>query len=151
MIKIGREPFDALFREAWPLLLRNHEETSSRKEHPLAPNTGTYRLMEEAGLLRTYAARDQAGKLVGYAAMFIAPSIHHESLLQAAHDVVYVAPEYRGKCVGLRLIKYLEADMLAEGVDEISHSVKKDHPDFGVMLSKLGYEVDETVFRKRIR
>jgi len=136
----------ALFEEMMPLLEANHDETEWAKDITLNPDWDAYLRLEVAGLLRVFTARVDE-QLVGYAVFTVSSGIHHKQCLQAVHDIMFIAREHRG--TGLRLIRFADAELEAEGTQIIFHSVKVSH-DYSPVLKRLGYEHVETIWARRV-
>lgn len=148
-IYFQREEFAPCYEDALPLLQQHYTEIATHKDIPLSPRYDMYKAIEAAGLLRIYTARHN-GELVGYSAYTVGPAMHYETSLQAQQDVLYVAEEYRGKSVGIRLLKHAEQRLRAEGVQLVHQHVKLAHPMLGKLLMHSGYEASETIYTKRL-
>ena len=134
--------------EALPLFKRHYEEIAKYKDIPLEVDLETYARIEAAGGLRCYSARD-AGRLVGYVIFFVKNHPHYASTLFASQDVLYLDPDYRKGMTGLRLIRFADRQLEAEGVQVVTQHVKT-YADFGPLLERLGYEKVETVYMRRL-
>jgi GNAT superfamily N-acetyltransferase len=98
--------------------------------------------------MRVYTARDD-GRLVGYNAFFMRPSIHYRGSLQASNDVIFLLPEYRKGGVGRGLIEYGDACLRNEGCQVVMHHVKVNH-DWTPLLARMGYEKQDIICSKRL-
>lgn len=131
-------------------LLRNHwREIAHYQDISLDPDKEAYAMLENAGALRCYSMRDEAGALVGYVAFFVRMNMHYRSSLQAVQDVLYVDPAHRRTMAGIRLIKFAECSLAAEGVQVVYHHVKCTNR-VGELLERLGYELIDRVYGKRL-
>lgn len=148
-VTVQRELFVPFMADAASMLRRHWAELSSHKDIPLAIDEATYRAVEMQGALRIYTARLD-GELVGYAAFFLQWHAHYAESKQAMQDVLYVAPEHRGRLIGLRLIRHSERALRAEGVQVVRHHVKVAHAQLGDILEALGYSAEEITFSKRL-
>lgn len=142
-----REAIDDVIEEITPLLTAHYKEIAHFQAIPLDPDYGRYARMEAAGVLRIFTARLD-GSLIGYAIFAVDRSAHYHGSLQACQDILYVHPMNRGG-LGLRLIRYCDRALKAEGVDVVRHHVKVAH-NFGRMLEREGYELEDVIYVKRL-
>lgn len=150
-VTFQREGFAAVIDEADALLFLHWKEVAHYPDIPLAVDRPVYEAMDAAGILRIYTARDESGKLIGYAAFIVGPNSHYStSGNQAKQDVLFVAPDARLHRVGLQLVKFCDAQLQAEGIQVVMHHVKLAHPALGRLLVHEGYEPVETIFAKRL-
>jgi hypothetical protein len=146
--KFRRETLDgALWAEIMPLLERHWIEVAHYSDIPLHVDVNAYAMAEANGFLRVYTIRDDA-TLVGYAAFFVRPNPHYASSLQAVQDVIYLHPDYRGG-TGARFIAWCDAQLREQGVQAVYHHVKQAH-NWGPMLERMGYELVDLIFAKRL-
>lgn len=147
---IALEPFTpALLAELRPLIEDNHRATGLPAEL-LNPNWSVYDAMQAAGCLRVYVARrNQTAAAWGYAAFVVQPSPNYGEVWAQAVAIV-ATEEARRLFAGAELLRVSERLLRAEGVQVIVHSVPKPVRGFGLTLAGLGYEVAETVWRKRL-
>lgn len=135
--------------EVAPLLLRHWEEIAlNRDTVPLDPNWDQYLFMDREGYLQITTARED-GKIVGYAAYFIAANLHYRSLVVADSDIFWLAPEKRKGMVGVKLLKAAEEHLKAVGVNKIVNKVKLKH-DVGAVFERLGYTPIERLYAKLV-
>ena len=133
------------------MLAAHHAETAVfAEEMPLAPNLAAYEKLEQLGMLRVYTAR-RDGSLIGYSVCYVTTSMHRQ-VVEASEDLLYVAPEHRGKAVGVRLMRFVEAQLAAEGVQVLARRTKAGRPelDLGPMLERMGYAPCETIYVRRL-
>lgn len=132
------------------LLARHWQEVAFYRDIPLEPDWEAYGVVQTSERLRIFTAR-AAGELVGYCAYFVSRNPHYRSSLQAVQDVLFVAPEYRKTKIGARLILFAEGHLRAEGVQvTYQHSKVSAQLDMGPFLERLGYELIETNWAKRL-
>lgn len=143
------ESYSDCFGDIPALLLDHYEEIAHYKDIELAPNFEGYKRCEEAGNLRVYTARID-GALVGYAVFFVLPHVHYSGSVYAQGDVFFVVKEHRGKMLGLRLLRFTERELAAEGVQVVSQHSKIKHPEFGELLALEGYEGVDICWQKRL-
>lgn len=138
-MKYQEETFDQAYAEAKPFILNNHAEINTDIQTPLEVDENMYREANKIGLLKVFTARGNEGKLVGYSAVWIHKSLHFMSETHATQDVFYVRPEYRGRMVGVRLIRFAETVLRDLGVKVINHHAHVHNLQLGVMLERMGY------------
>lgn len=148
MTTFQRETMQAVLREIEPLLQMHWEEIAHFKDICLAPDFGRYEAMERAGVLRIFTAR-RNGELIGYAVFMVCPSLHYRGSVQAAQDILFVAPQYRAGRVGVAFIMFCDDQLRDEGVQVSLQHVKAAH-DFGPMLVKLGYQLVDLIYARRL-
>lgn len=135
-----------LIRELGPLLLSHYKEIARFKDIELEPDFNEYQALDDIGVLRIFTAR-KAGNLVGYAVYFVRSNPHYKSSLQAVQDILFIHPKHRG--TGGKLIRYCDDELRKVGVQVVYHHVKKKH-NFGPMLERMGYELIDLIYGKRL-
>lgn len=132
-------------------LLRAHwAEIAYFPDIPLEPDWDAYADAEARGALRIFTVR-VAGELVGYAVYFLKNNPHYKSSLFAAQDILYLAPEHRGARTGAHLILFADTYLRSIGVQVVcQHSKARRDIDIGPLLKRLGYELMDTVWTKRL-
>lgn len=140
---------ERLIAELLPLISNHYKEISHNPDIPLRPNWEVYRQMEEIGIFKAFVARDNFGGILGYVGCLTAPALHYMDSLQTNVDVIYLDPSHRGKMLGVKMIKFMEAELEKDGVQAIHFHVKLKH-DFSPMLIRMGYENVEYVSSKRL-
>jgi GNAT superfamily N-acetyltransferase len=146
---ISRERFKQFYDEARPLIWRNWREIAQFPDIPLEVDEAKFEQAEQVGMLRTFVARHEGG-IVGYALFLVNTSPHYASLIQALCDVIYVDLETRALGVGLKLLRFAEAELRAEGVRLVWHHQKAAHPALGRVLEHMGYTPAEVNWNKRL-
>lgn len=154
-VTFHQEKLSAVKAEAEPLLRRHWEEIAmDRDVVPLDPNWALYGQLEADGMLSITTARDprievrgKDGALIGYVCYIVAPALHYQSLVVADCDIFWLAPEYRGRMLGARLIAESEKPLPAMGANKVVNKVKLTH-DAGSMFERLGYKAIERVYTK---
>ena len=148
MTTYQEEKISELWDEIMPLLEQHFWEISANHDIPLNPNVQAYNQMEANGNFKIYTARDN-GELVGYAAYFLAPNMHYMDSFQAQQDVLFLKADRRKGMTGIRLIKYADKMLAEHGCQMVCHHVKVKN-DFGLILKRLGYNLVETIWSKRL-
>ncbi|HEX5461882.1 MAG TPA: GNAT family N-acetyltransferase [Steroidobacteraceae bacterium] len=132
------------------LLERHYQEIAFYKDIPLEPDWDAYARIEAAGGLRIFTAR-VAGELIGYCAYLISRNPHYKSSQQAKQDVLFVLPKHRHARFGAHLILFSERALRAEGVQvTYQHSKASEDLDMTALLERLGYELVDTIWAKRL-
>lgn len=145
-----REPVTMAFiEEAMPLFTKHFDEISANKDIPLDIDYEKYLGAEAAGSVRNFTARDQDGKLIGYAVFFIYQNFRYKSSLQAQQDVLYIDPSKRG--FGFKFIDWCDKCLRLEQVQVVYHHTKaKPELNFGPMLERRGYKLVDLIYAKRL-
>ena len=150
MLTLQSEPLFMVLDEVQPLLEQHYEELCRDKDRVLlAPMWEKYAALEAAGCFVVYTARDE-GELIGYAAFFIQPSLHHADLTVVLNDLVFIHPDHRGSA-GPRMIKFAEKQ-----IAELKHAgtalqivwSAKPGTLLESLLPKLGYQSEAVMFGK---
>jgi GNAT superfamily N-acetyltransferase len=150
MVTIQRESLHPFWEDALPLFERHWQEIAHWHDIPLVPDTEAYERAEAAGMLRIYTVRGTDGSLYGYAMFFVRHNVHYATSLQAVQDVVFIAPEFRLGTLGMRLLRFADDQLRADGVQAVHHHQKLAHPALGKVLERQGYEAVETIWVKRL-
>lgn len=136
----------SLIHEMVSYFKESYEEYPDGVGYILDPNWDTYYLLQQADMLNIFTIRDDS-KLIGYAFVIIAGSLHSRDRQYASIDTVYLDKAYRGKFLGIKLFKFIEASL---EVDALSFTLK-EYNNWGKILERLGYSHTEVVYQKRIR
>lgn len=147
----ARESYsDRLVEEMLPLWKDHHAETAPHYHMALEPNLMAYEQMASSGALRIFTVRNGANSLHGYQVMLVSPHPHSIRSLQAVQDILYICPQFRKGLTGYRFIKWCGDQLRAEGV-QIVHQHISARYDFGHLLNRLGYELEDKVYSKNLR
>ncbi|SRR5258708_3509634 len=146
-MKFSQENLADVLEEMKPLIQRHYDEIAHYKDIVLDPDYDQYLKVAAAGIIRLYCARTQDGILVGYAVFFIKYNFHYKTSLQALQDIIFVDKERRG--LGFMFIKYCDKKLTEEGVQLVYHHVKSKH-NFGPALERIGYELVDLIYAKRL-
>ncbi len=140
------------------ILLRHWEEVALNKDQvPLAIDWTQYYALERAGILKSVVMR-QGGRLIGYDAFFVQPTLHYRTSLWALNDILYLVPEHRRGRAGVLLIDAAEHLLRDLGVQKVLYHTKL-HLDLGHhtggdtvgrLLSKRRYVHVENVWAKML-
>ena len=144
--EFGTANVEAIWPEIYPLFVKHWEEIAHYKNIPLEPDYEKYKEIEKVGMLRIFTARED-GKLIGYCVYFINHNLHYKSTIQALQDVLFVQKEKRG--FGMKFIKWCDEQLKNEGVNVVHQHIKKAH-NFGPMLERIGYELVDLIYARRL-
>ena len=146
-IEFAHESFTQVKREIEPLLKDHWEEIAVNKDKiKLNPDWKQYGRLDAINALRVYTARS-GSKLVGYFVVIVSKNMHYQDHLFASNDVIFLAKTHRKGTTGIRLIKYAEEQLKAEGVSVMVVNTKTHQP-FDVILERQGFELTERVYTK---
>lgn len=165
MLKFQKEALnDAFFAEIKPLISAHWEEIAHFKDIPLDPDFALYQKIQDAGNIRVFTVRDhedhapdpscpmdgnvcEVKKLVGYALYFTKVNLHYKSSNQAVQDILFIHPDHRG--AGRKFIAWCDEQLRAEGIQAVYQHMKAKH-NFGPMLERIGYELQDLVYVRRL-
>ena len=139
---------DGLIEEMMPLLQEHYLEISHYKDIPLNPDYETYKRVFSLGLMRVFTARNLVdSKLIGYNVMLIRNNMHYKDSLQAVQDIIYIDKTKRG--FGLKFISWCDDELRKQGIQVVYQHMKAAQ-SFGPMLERMGYELVDLIFAKRL-
>jgi GNAT superfamily N-acetyltransferase len=145
-----RERIADVFAEIKPLLQAHWDEIAHYPDIPLCPDYDRYVAAERNNVLRIFTAR-QGHTLIGYAIYVVQSALHYRFSLQAQQDVLYVCPSYRQGRTGWKLIAHADEQLKAEGCQLVIQHIKaKPSLNFGPMLARMGYELMDEIWVKRL-
>ena len=104
---------DTLLDELSCLMSAHSDETKRYPDMGIGINRDAYLAMSKIGVYKLFVVRD-GDRAVGYAGYIVAPHLHYRQYGYATSDVIYLAPEYRGRMVGRRLLRYARRIARAE-------------------------------------
>lgn len=146
--QFAHESSETVIEEILPLLHEHYAEIAHYQDIPIAIDIEAYLKAERQGILRIYTVR-HGGELIGYALFAVKPSIKYSGSLQAQQDVLYLSPAFRKGRVGMRFIQWCDTQLKAEGVQVCYQHVKAAH-NFGPMLERMGYELIDHIYGRRL-
>lgn len=146
------EPLEICWREIYepPDGLAFHhwlETQQHRHSQPYAPSFERYNSYARAGWFIQFTARD-AGKLVGYAGVYVVPSMHTQCLI-STEDTWYLEPAYRKGWNAIKFYRFMEAECERLGVVEstLTLPVQKH---LGTILRRLAYKPVSVQYSKHL-
>lgn len=134
-----------MFQEHWNELGEAGGSSNLSIDHHLLMS------LDSSGMYKCFTA-EHDGKCIGYASWVISRGIHSASDIYATTDAVYVDKEYRESLMGagVRLLKYSEKVLREKyKVNIIQFSMNINY-DLGSLLSKMGYEISEIKYSKKL-
>lgn len=148
MLTFAIERFSDVYGELLPLLHEHYGEISTHKDHsvPLEPMVEVYKAREADGSLVMVIGRE-AGEIVAYFVCFVAPGLHYRTCLTCSPDIFFVRPDRRNGRVGLRMFKFLEAELRRRGVKRWAVGSKVEH-DASALFRFMDFEPVETTYEK---
>lgn len=152
MIHCTREPLASLLPEVAPLLQAHWDESEAALHGPqtYALDRRRYACWERLGMLHLVAARDEGGRLQGYAAFTLTDCPHRPGKRLAALDGLYLAPAARKGLTALRLLHTAEAGLRERGADVVQYSSPASRP-CDALYRRLGARQTESVWHKELR
>lgn len=147
MITCHVESFEERLGELQVLLPLHYRELALNQDKvSLQPQYPVYIEREREGGLLFVTLRD-AGELVGYWIGFIAPGLHYETCLTATMDIFYVRKDKRTSTAGVRMFRFVEAELRRRGVQRWFMG-SKIHADAGALFKRIGAVPVETYYSK---
>jgi GNAT superfamily N-acetyltransferase len=147
MITCHVESLEQRLEEIKVLLPAHYEELALNRDHvPLAPQYDIYLARERAGQLVFVTLRD-AGEMVGYFLGFVAPGLHYSTCLTCTMDIFYVRQDKRKGSAGLRLFRFVEAELRRRGVQRWFMG-SKIAADASALFKRIGATPIETYYSK---
>jgi hypothetical protein len=145
------EMFDDVLEEATALLRAHWREIAFYQDlQILDPDFKRYREAEAKGALIIATVRDaDTMALVGYHVTIISPMLHYKTVLGAIDDIHYLKPEYRQGWTAVRMIKFAEREAKRRGA-HLSIARAKAKSEHGALYTRLGYDLSDEVFLKRL-
>lgn len=132
------ESIKSMFPAHWKELALDQDKV------PLDPMYEIYLQRDQLGEVMFLTCR-QDGPIVGYFVGFVAPGLHYKTCLTLTMDIFWVHPESRGKGLGIRLFKSVEAEAKRRGVKRMFVGSKM-HKDASWLFEKLGYREVERYY-----
>ena len=137
-----REEMEPLTIIHWLELANDQEDISLDFDWEL------YESLQALGKLLFVTVRDD-GKLVGYNASLITNHMHYKTILHGMTDFYWIHPNWRRGYIGIKFMKFVEAEMKKLGVKKIVTGCKDKH-DTSTLLRRLGYKLSDRIFTKVI-
>ncbi|MDE7241056.1 MAG: GNAT family N-acetyltransferase [Desulfovibrio sp.] len=141
----------AVLPEAAELAARHWREVEAglHGDADYVPDGERYAALEKLGMLSVTTARDEAGRLAGYAVFTLAPCPHLKGETVAALDGLYLTPRARRGLNALGLLRSAEAAVAARGASLAQYSSPASRP-CDALYRRLGAAHTETIWHKRL-
>lgn len=146
--RFARESARTVIPDIAALMRRHWTEVGHYEDMPIDPDFERYQQLESVGVLRVYTARARQ-ELVGYATYLVALGLHYRTVMMGQEATVYLAPEYRKGLTGMRFMKFIDSELIADGVTHLSKHVKQRR-DHGKLLERMGYQLQDTIYTKKL-
>jgi GNAT superfamily N-acetyltransferase len=149
MLKLQVEPWEVLWRDGQDIFRTHYDELALHKESmPLGLDNELYSDLQTKNFLLIVTAR-RSGRLVGYYVGVIVS--HHPHNKDAGKvsttDMFYIIPSERKGGAGVKLLKFAEAELKANGVIKATISTKAGFEN-GELLEALGWHKSDIVRQK---
>lgn len=136
--------------EAFGMFFVHYREAHEVTDGELDIDFKTYLRLEEQGRLKSFALFSEKGEIAGYACYDVVHNIKNKSHTRAQQDLLFIAPELRGKGVGAAFIQAIERRLMAHGADYIYQQTRV-RTDFSKTLEGLGYSLVDYGYVKELR
>lgn len=147
-MKFAIESLKGCWDEIMVLAEAHWQETEEyRHGQQFKPLFERYMSYENAGWLFQFTARDE-GKLVGYATMYLVPSMHTQVSI-ATEDTWFLLPDYRKGRNAIRFYNYVQEQMFARGAKEVVMTAKLTN-HAGKILEYLKFQPVAIQYSKQI-
>jgi len=152
-VRFAVETFAAVQKEAEVLCCAHWDETEAamygdRAGVPLTRHM--FKAMEDAGVLHIVTARNEEGKLAGYAAFCLSENIAMPGKIQATNLGLYLAPETRNDpFTALKLLRWTEQSLKERGVYSVAYTSPVSRP-CDALYRRLGAKMTETTWFKEL-
>lgn len=125
-----------------------NETQQHRHDQPFSPSFERYAQVEAVGGYVQFTARVE-GRMVGYAGIYIVPSMHTQSLI-CVEDTWYLKPEYRKGFNAVKFFRFMEDYCRSRGVHEVTLTAPI-HTRAEVIHRYLGYKAVATQSSKCLK
>ncbi len=151
------EPLEPIWEQIERIASQQWEESDYNLHGlPLKLDQARYFHFNELGLFLMFTARD-AGALVGYAGMYLMPSMHTQTPL-VTEDTLFLLPDYRKGRNAIRFYQYIEQEYIRivgfaypdATVMELSFTTKLTN-GAGRILKYLDFQETALLHMKRIQ
>ena len=125
----------------------HYKESRPYEDIPLEVNWKMLIKLNDMGVLKFYTMKEPLGKLIGYATFMLHNPMEYSSSLQASMTNIFLHPNHRGN--GGEFISWCDEQLKKQGVQVVYHHVKAKN-DYGVLLKRLGYDIMNLEYSKRL-
>ena len=136
------------FKKFGEMYKRQYEELGRfGSDIKVEPNWAAYKALQETQQLIAYTAKEN-DIVVGYAVFILQMHLHYNKLF-ALNDLFYLLPEYREGLTGFKFMKFIEQELVYNGVNIVVWSVKPQK-DYSKLLIRMGYGLLEMNYFRRL-
>lgn len=146
MMKYTIEKLEDYIEDIKELSQLHYKESHPYKDIPLNASWDKFLALNSAGYLYVFIAKE-SDKLIGYAFYFLGHSLEYSDYKFATLSNIFIHPDNRG--TGTRFILWCEKELKKMGADIVTHHVKAKN-DYGVLLKRLGYDIMNIEYYKRL-
>jgi hypothetical protein len=148
-VRFQVEKFSDVYEEALSLQALHWREIAPYQDLTrINPDLRLYKTLEASGKLQVATARAGA-ELVGYFVNMVHPHPHYQHIITAVEDLHFLHPDHRQGWTGVRLLKFGERIAREAGV-KLMVGRAKAASGHGVLYRRLGYDLMDEVFTKRL-
>lgn len=140
---IALERFSEAWPEVEPLARAHYAEMQKRFEAegmqigPFNPRVDAYERANRDGYMFLFVVRDETGKVVGHATVYLTSDMHNGELI-AREDTIFIHPGHRNG-IGRKLSAHILAFMKAKGVKRAFIDARTD-PRAIRLWQRLGFK-----------
>lgn len=129
-------------------MMRSHQAEVSTLPGELDLNVPLYAKGDASGALILVTARDD-GEPIGYSTCWYGFHPQCKQIRIAQGDTIYVMPKYRGRMVGVRILRFMIGELQAKAPLIVRYGSKLK-ADISPMLKRVGFELDELSYILRL-
>lgn len=141
------EPLAPNIEEIKPLLLENHNETGIY-DMPFYPDYDRYLWLDKHGHLAFFVVREKKeSRIVGFALFFLDREIQQQDVTSARQSLNFIQKPHRG--AAYPFLKFCDDILKKQGINSVwrQSTIKRD---IGKVYERLGYELVEMSYRRRL-
>lgn len=138
-IVIQEERWSVFWRDGADLFRAHCKAVGEPEDQYLRKNLRMFNQFDEANVWQVTTARCN-GRMLGYLAAILAPSIEHPNLLTATQTLLYVSDDATAKGLTMRMQRASIEALRRRGVKEVymRAGVRGDGPKLGIVYKRLG-------------
>ena len=146
MIKYAIEQLSENIEQLEELSKLHYKESCPYPDIPLNVDWKRFIRLEEIRVLKFFTFRKD-DLLIGYSIFTVSSSMEYSNSIQASLSNIFLHPDHRGR--GGRFITWCDEQLRDMGVQVVYHHVKAKN-DYGLLLKRLGYEIMNIEYAKRL-
>lgn len=149
-IYLANENFVRIMDEYRELVYGYWYDTPQNSDHvPVDYDWDQYRILDNAGHLQLFTARDGRDKLVGVSLYVVVNMTHHKGYKIADCDTLGTALAVRGQGIGRKLVIHAVNELPKLGVKEIMHHTRAVFGEQSLFTS-LGFVHSSTMYSLKV-